>query len=151
MSDQMPRAIGRWQCQAKFYTVCLVPEEERRDFMLYLDEFRNFATDSFASILSEARKSWLSLVAANQHVAQLSQELQHAVFGNAGTIVAFRVGAIDAPMLATELGMESPYTLRETNNFRAWVRLLREGTPLEPHLIEMLPPLLPGPRKLRVE
>jgi hypothetical protein len=62
-----------------------VPEEERRDFMLYLDEFRNFATDSFASILSEAHKSWLSLVAANQHVAQLSQELQHAVFGNAGT------------------------------------------------------------------
>jgi hypothetical protein len=117
-----------------------IPEEERRDFTLYVDEFQNFATDSFASILSEARKWRLSLVAANQHVAQLSQELQHAVFGNAGTIVAFRVGAIDAPMLAAELGMESPHTLRETNNFRAWLRLMREGTPLEPHLIETLPP-----------
>jgi Type IV secretion-system coupling protein DNA-binding domain len=125
-----------------------IPEDERRDFTLYVDEFQNFATDSFASILSEARKWRLSLVAANQHVAQLPQELQHAVFGNAGTIVAFRVGAIDAPMLAAELGMESPYPLRETNNFRAWLRLMREGTPLDPHLIDTLPPEQPRSNRL---
>jgi hypothetical protein len=116
-----------------------IDEEARRDFTLYVDEFQNFATDSFASILSEARKWRLSLVAANQHVAQLSEELQHAVFGNAGTIVAFRLGAIDAPIVAAELGMESPRTLGETSNLRAWVRLMRDGAPLEPHFIEMLP------------
>ena len=125
-----------------------IPEDERRDFTLYVDEFQNFATDSFASILSEARKWRLSLVAANQHVAQLPESLQHAVFGNAGTIVAFRVGAIDAPMLAAELGMESPHALRETNNFRAWLRLMRDGTPLDPHLIETLPPHPPRSNRL---
>ena len=124
-------------------------EDERRDFTLYVDEFQNFATDSFASILSEARKWRLSLVAANQHVAQLSDGLQHAVFGNAGTIVAFRVGAIDAPMLAAELGMESHHALRETNNFRAWLRLMRDGTPLDPHLIETLPPHPPCSNRLQ--
>jgi hypothetical protein len=125
-----------------------IPEEERLDFTLYVDEFQNFATDSFASILSEARKWRLSLVAANQHVAQLSQELQHAVFGNAGTIVAFRVGAIDAPTLAAELGMDSPHALRETNNFHAWLRLMYDGAPLEPHLIETLPPEPPPSNRL---
>jgi hypothetical protein len=88
------------------------------------------------------------LVAANQHVAQLSEELQHAVFGNAGTLVAFRVGAIDAPMIAAELGMESPHALRETNNFRAWLRLMYDGAPLEPHLIETLPPEHPLSNRL---
>ena len=126
-----------------------MPEDERRDFTLYVDEFQNFATDSFASILSEARKWRLSLVAANQHVAQLPENLQHAVFGNAGTIVAFRVGAIDAPVLAAELGMESHHPLRETNNFRAWLRLMRDGTPLDPHLIETLPPNPPRSNRLR--
>ena len=121
-----------------------IPEEERRDFTLYVDEFQNFATDSFASILSEARKWRLSLVAANQHVAQLPENLQHAVFGNAGTIVAFRVGALDAPMLAAELGMPSPRALRETNNFHAWLRLMRDGAPLEPHLIKTPPPQPPA-------
>jgi hypothetical protein len=106
---------------------------------LYVDEFQNFATDSFASILSEARKWRLSLVAANQHVSQLSNDLQHAVFGNAGTIVAFRLGALDAPILAAELGLESPRALRETANLHAWLRLMRDGMPLEPHPIGMLP------------
>ncbi len=83
-----------------------MPEDERRDFTLYVDEFQNFATDSFASILSEARKWRLSLVAANQTISQLPDGLQHAVFGNAGTLIAFRVGALDAKRLAGELGIE---------------------------------------------
>ncbi len=125
-----------------------IPEDERRDFTLYVDEFQNFATDSFASILSEARKWRLSLVAANQHVAQLPEGLQHAVFGNAGTIVAFRVGAIDAPLLAAELGIETHHALRETNNFHAWLRLMHNGTPLDPHLIQTFPPLPPRSNRL---
>ena len=124
-----------------------IPEEERRDFTLYVDEFQNFATDSFASILSEARKWRLSLVAVNQHVAQLPENLQHAVFGNAASLVAFRVGALDAPMLAAELGLNSPRALRETGNFHAWVRLMRNGSPTEARPIETLPPpALPGNR-----
>ena len=82
-----------------------MPEHERRDFTLYVDEFQNFATESFASILSEARKWRLSLVAANQTDRTTAGGLQHAVFGNAGTLVVFRVGAHDAKRLAGELGM----------------------------------------------
>ena len=123
-----------------------IPEAERRDFTLYVDEFQNFATDSFASILSEARKWRLSLVAVTQHVAQLSEPLQHAVFGNVGTIVSFRVGAQDAPMLAAELGLQNHRALRETNNFCAWLRLMRDGAPNQARLIQTLPPPMPGRR-----
>ncbi len=73
-----------------------VPAEERSPFYLYVDEFQNFATDSFATILSEARKYGLNLTVANQYTAQMSQEVKDAVFGNVGSIVAFRMGADDA-------------------------------------------------------
>jgi hypothetical protein len=127
-----------------------IPEADRRDFTLYVDEFQNFATESFATILSESRKWRLSLVAANQHVSQLPDTLQQAVFGNAGTIIAFRVGAKDAVLLAEELGLESRRTLTTTNNYRAWLRLMRNGTPLEPRLIRMHPPVAPGAKLARV-
>jgi hypothetical protein len=126
-----------------------IPEDQRRDFSLYVDEFQNFATDSFASILSEARKWRLSLIAANQHVAQLSDTLRHAIFGNAGTMLAFRIGALDAPLIAAELGLPDPHTLRETNNFHAWLRLMRHGAPLDPHLIQTLPPHPPSGDRLK--
>ena len=116
-----------------------IPEADRRDFTLYVDEFQNFATESFASILSESRKWRLSLIAANQHVSQLPETLQQAVFGNAGTIVSFRVGAKDAVLLADELGLESPRTLTTTSNFKAWLRLMLNGMPIEAHLVRMNP------------
>jgi len=127
-----------------------MPEHERRDFTLYVDEFQNFATESFASILSEARKWRLSLVAANQQIAQLPEALPHAVFGNAGTLVAFRVGAHDAKRLAGELGMSNPATLTHTNNHQAWIKLMRDGAPLEPRLIHTLAPPPPGSRLAKV-
>ncbi len=74
--------------------------EERRPFNLYVDEFQNFATDSFAVILSEARKYGLNLTIANQYISQMSQEVRDAVFGNVGSIISFRVSADDAPYLA---------------------------------------------------
>jgi len=123
-----------------------VPEDARRDFTLYVDEFQNFATDSFASILSEARKWRLSLVAANQTISQLPDGLQHAVFGNAGTLIAFRVGALDAKRLVGELGLTNPATLTQTNNFHAWAKLMRDGVPSEPRLIKTFPPPFPGLR-----
>ncbi len=73
-----------------------IPASERSPFYLYVDEFQNFATDSFATILSEARKYGLNLTVANQYIAQMSQEVRDAVFGNVGSIVAFRMGVDDA-------------------------------------------------------
>lgn len=76
-----------------------IEEDRRRPFYLYVDEFQNFATDSFAVILSEARKYALHLTVANQYVSQMSQEVRDAVFGNVGTIVSFRISPDDAPLL----------------------------------------------------
>ncbi len=73
-----------------------IPAEERTPFYLYVDEFQNFATDSFATILSEARKYALNLTVANQYIAQMSTEVKDAVFGNVGSVIAFRMGADDA-------------------------------------------------------
>lgn len=81
-----------------------MPEEQRQDFFLYVDEFQNFATESFVKILSEARKFRLNLILANQYTAQLPEEIQKAIFGNAGTVVTFVVGADDANQLINELG-----------------------------------------------
>lgn len=76
--------------------------EDRRPFYLYVDEFQNFATDSFAVILSEARKYGLNLTVANQYVAQMTESVRDAVFGNVGTTISFRVSADDAPILVKQ-------------------------------------------------
>ena len=79
-------------------------EGDRRDFYLYVDEFQNFATNSFIKILSEARKYRLCLTLANQYVGQIEEDVQKAIFGNAGSIVSFGVGAADARSLSREFG-----------------------------------------------
>jgi hypothetical protein len=76
--------------------------EDRRPFYLYVDEFQNFATDSFATILSEARKYGLNLTVANQYISQMSDTVRDAVFGNVGTMISFRVSADDAPVLVKQ-------------------------------------------------
>jgi len=81
-----------------------VPEEERKDFYLYVDEFQNFATTSFIKILSEARKYRLNLTLANQYMAQIDPEVQKAIFGNAGSLISFVVGADDGSLLEKEFG-----------------------------------------------
>ena len=75
---------------------------DRRPFYLYVDEFQNFATDSFATILSEARKYGLNLTVANQYISQMNETVRDAVFGNVGTMISFRVSADDAPILAKQ-------------------------------------------------
>ena len=84
-----------------------IPEDQRQDFYLYVDEFQNFVTDSFATILSEARKYRLNLVIGHQYMGQLmpdknNTKVRDAVFGNVGTMVVFRVGSADAEYLETE-------------------------------------------------
>lgn len=81
-----------------------VAEENRRDFYLYVDEFQNFATQSFIKILSEARKYRLNLTLANQYIGQIDEDVQKAIFGNAGSLVSFGVGAADARLLTHEFG-----------------------------------------------
>lgn len=81
-------------------------EENRRDFYLYVDEFQNFATNSFIKILSEARKYRLDLTLANQYIGQIEEDVQKAIFGNAGSLVSFSVGAADARLLAREFGLK---------------------------------------------
>jgi hypothetical protein len=78
------------------------PEDQRRDFYFYVDEFQNFATDTFYEILSEARKYHLNLTIAHQYMGQLSDKIRQTVFGNVGSIISFRVGAEDARILAEE-------------------------------------------------
>lgn len=81
-----------------------IPEEKRRDFYLYVDEFQNFATTSFIKILSEARKYRLNLTLANQYIGQVPEDVQKAIFGNVGTIMSFILGAQDAYIFAREFG-----------------------------------------------
>lgn len=115
-----------------------VPEEARTDFTLYADEFQNFATESFAHILSEARKYRLNLVLAHQYLHQLPEDLMHAVMGNTGTVIVFRVGAVDAELLGKHLGVQ-PSQLTTLPNYHAYVRILRDGSPAT-FLVETLPP-----------
>jgi len=79
-----------------------IPEDKRRPFYIYVDEFQNFATPDFAQILSEARKFGLSLTVANQFIGQMEEEVKNAIFGNVGTIMSFRVGVTDASYLQHE-------------------------------------------------
>ncbi len=109
------------------------PQEERRDFYLYLDEFHTFATLTLATMLSELRKYRLNLILAHQYLSQLETEVRDAVFGNAGTFIAFRVGALDAPTVARELSPTfEADDLLSLPNFSVYLRLIIDGEPSKP-------------------
>ena len=116
------------------------PERERGDFTLIADEFQNFATDSFATVLSEARKWRLSLVLGHPFLGQVPGSLRRAVIGNAGTLVAFRIGAEDAPLTTAELGRNNPARLTDIPNFHAWTKLIEEGVPANATYVATLSP-----------
>ncbi|MEK7451255.1 MAG: type IV secretory system conjugative DNA transfer family protein [Patescibacteria group bacterium] len=117
------------------------PQEKRRDFNLYIDEFQNFATDSIATILSEARKYALNLTMAHQFIAQLTEKIRDAVFGNVGAIISFRVGATDAEFLAKQFEpVFSQNDLINIDNFNAYAKILINGQTAKPFNIKILPP-----------
>jgi len=100
-------------------------EEERQDFYLYIDEFQNFTTDSIATILSEARKYRLNLILSHQYIPQLEEEIRDAVFGNVGTLGAFRIGADDAEFLEKQFEPEfSRFDLVNIDNFNLVIKML---------------------------
>lgn len=119
-----------------------MPETERKDFYLYVDEFQNFAVESFANILSEARKYRLCLNMAHQYIAQLSDEVREAVFGNVGTIITYRVGSPDAEFLEKEFA--PTFTMEDIVNlpkFNVYLRLLIDGVASQPFSAMTLPPI----------
>ncbi len=119
-----------------------IPESERKDFYLYVDEFQNFATESFANILSEARKYHLDLIIAHQYVEQLDEIVRAAVFGNVGTIMCFRVGAADAEFLETEFAPYfTPEDLVNLTKFDNYMKLMIDGVASNPFSSSTLPPL----------
>lgn len=119
-----------------------IPEEERQDFCLYVDEFQNFSTDSFASIMSEARKYHLNLVVANQFTTQLTEEIRDAVFGNMGTIVSFRIGQNDLESMSRYFQplFDGDDLLRIPNR-NTIVRTLIGGVPTQPFSMATIAPL----------
>jgi len=123
-----------------------MPEKDRQDFYLYVDEFQNFATTSFANILSEARKYRLNLIVAHQYIEQLTSkgdtDIRDAIFGNVGTIVAFRVGAADAEFMETEFTPRFlPEDLVNLGKFEVYLKLMIDGAASEPFSATTLPPI----------
>jgi hypothetical protein len=118
-----------------------LPEEERIDFYLYVDEFQNFATESFATILSEARKYHLNLTMTNQYIAQMPEIVRDAVFGNIGTLVSFRVGAADAEFLSKEFEPAfEPNDLVNIDNYNIYVKMAIDGVTCNAFSAQTLPP-----------
>lgn len=116
----------------------------RRDFYLYIDEFQNFASSSFTTILSEARKYKLSLIVANQYTSQLLPEIRDAIFGNVGTIISFTLGHDDATVLAAQFkAMTGVNDLISLPKFTAYTRLMIDGISSDPFSMKTLP--LPTP------
>ncbi|MFA4996230.1 MAG: type IV secretion system DNA-binding domain-containing protein [Patescibacteria group bacterium] len=119
-----------------------VTADKRADCFLYVDEFQNFATESFATILSEARKYNLCLTMANQYIEQMSEEVRSAVFGNAGTIAAFRVGGADADFLVKEF--EPVFDANDMVNldkYNIYIKLLIDGISSPAFSAKTLPPV----------
>ena len=119
-----------------------IAEETRKDFYLYVDEFQNFATESFANILSEARKYRLNLILANQYITQIDEKVRDAIFGNAGTIISFRVGATDAEFLEKEF--EPVFIQNDIVNipkYQIYLKLMIDGIAGDAFSATTLPPI----------
>lgn len=115
-----------------------IPLEQRKDFFLYVDEFQNFATPDFAQILSEARKYRLNLIVANQFIGQMEEEVKNAIFGNVGTVVAFRVGVTDANYLQHEFQpVFNESDLINIERFNTYIKTIVGGEPVPPFSMDL--------------
>jgi len=120
-----------------------LPEEKRNDFFLYVDEFQNFATESFVNVLSEARKYRLSLILGHQYIAQMDEKVRDAVFGNVGTLISFRVGAEDAEFLEREFIPDFiAEDLVNLAKYNIYLKLMIDGIAGRPFSAETLSPFL---------
>ncbi len=119
-----------------------IPESERRDFYLYVDEFQNFANESFATILSEARKYRLNLVVAHQYIEQLDEKVAPAIIGNVGTIILMRVGGTDAEFFETEFAPTfTPEDIVNLAKYQIYLKLMVDGVATPPFSANTLSPI----------
>lgn len=119
-----------------------IAEKDRKDFFLYVDEFQNFATESFATILSEARKYRLNLIIAHQYIEQLGDVVKAAVFGNVGTMIVFRIGAEDAEFLEKEFTPTfTQMDLVNLPNYNIYLKLMIDGVTSDPFSATTMPPI----------
>ncbi len=117
-------------------------EKDRKDFYLYVDEFQNFATDAFATILSEARKYRLNLIMANQYTAQMPDEVRDAVFGNVGSMLSFQVGFDDAEYFSNQFSEEVlPNDIVSLPKYNCYTKLMIDGMPSRTFSLSTLPPV----------
>jgi len=124
-----------------------LPEEQRRDFYLYIDEFQNFTTNTIATILSEARKYRLNLIMAHQFMPQLTQEIKDAVIGNVGSIASFRVGVEDAEFLEKQFEPEfTRFDLVNLDNFNVVIKMMINNTISSPFKIKTIKPKEGNPK-----
>ncbi|MEI6690560.1 MAG: hypothetical protein WCL07_02305 [bacterium] len=115
-----------------------IPEKDRRDFNLYVDEFQNFATPDFATILSEARKYHLNLTVANQFIGQIDEEVKNAVFGNVGSLISFRVGVQDANFLQHEFAPTfTEVDLTNVERYHTYVKTIVDNEPVVPFSMDL--------------
>jgi len=130
-----------------------LPEKQRKDFYLYIDEFQNFITDSIATILAEARKYKLNLILGHQYIGQLTEgsgpegktqgnKVKDSIFGNVGTMLSFRIGADDAEDIAKQMEpLVSEYDLINIEKFNAYLRLLVDNQPTKAFNLRTFPPI----------
>lgn len=119
-----------------------IPEDQRQDFCLYVDEFQNFATDSFESILSEARKYRLNLIVANQFMTQLTEKIREALLGNVGTIICGRIGVTDADLMVKAFTPTfTAEDLTKTPNFSAVAKVMMFDMPSTPFTMKLPTPM----------
>lgn len=145
IGEESSRLIGAMLI-TKIYLAAMaridIPEAERNDFNLYVDEFQNFAVESFANILSEARKYRLNLTLAHQYIAQMDEKVRDAVIGNVGSMVVFRVGADDAEFLEKEF--EPSFIVQDLVNLgfaHIYLKLMIDGFTSKPFSATTLPPI----------
>lgn len=145
MGDLNSRLIGIvfvMKFQAAAFSRANVPEEQRQDFTLYVDEFQNFATDSFQTILSEARKYRLSLVLGNQFMTQLKEELREAIIGNVGTTITGRIGITDAEIMVKRYTpVFDAEDLTKLPNYESVVVAQIQGVPSAPFSMSWIAPM----------
>jgi hypothetical protein len=127
---------------AKIYTAAMgrhnTPEDQRRDFYMYVDEFQNLATDTFSAILSEARKYRLNLSITNQYISQLQEPIRDAIIGNVGTMISYRIGVPDAEFLEKEFQpVFSFHDLNSLERYNAYIKILVDNTPIRPFSVKL--------------
>lgn len=150
LNSQLLGMIFVMKFQAAAMGRASIPEEERQDFALYVDEFQNFATDSFQTILSEARKYRLNLVLANQFMTQLTDNIREAIIGNIGTVISGRIGITDAEILQKKFAPTfDAEDLTKLPNFQTIASVMINGVPSSAFSMSLIPPMGKSSPQLR--